>query len=123
MSEETTLPNFETMIRTILERISGLEEGIDRKFDEQFTEFLVEIDKKIDRKFREKFDAIRREIAPHFEEFRRQLMSLDVRLDRVEALTHEVLNITLNNRADVKVFREEVGAWADDARQLQLRAA
>ena len=54
---------------------------------------------------------------------RLQMMSFDVRIDRIEALTHEVLNVAYNARADVKVLCEVVRAWAKDVEGLQLKAA
>ena len=54
---------------------------------------------------------------------RLQMMSFDVRIDRIEALTHEVLNVAYTARADVKVLREEVRAWAKDVADLQLKTA
>lgn len=51
-------------------------------------------------------------IDSRFEQMRLQMMSFDVRIDRLEAASHELLNIAFNTRADVKVLREEVRAWA-----------
>lgn len=66
---------------------------------------------------------LRTEMDARFEDMRLQMMSFDVRIDRIEALTHEVLNVAYTARADVKVLREEVRAWAKDVAELQLKAA
>ena len=60
-------------------------------------------------------------IDVRFEDMRLQMMSFDVRIDRLEASSHELLNIDYNARADVKVLREEVRAWAKDVMNLQER--
>ncbi|MGI9036780.1 MAG: hypothetical protein ACR2GD_12175 [Pyrinomonadaceae bacterium] len=67
--------------------------------------------------------SLRSEMNARFEEIRLQMMSFDVRIDRIEALTHEVLNVAYNARADVKVLREEVRAWSKEVSDLQLKAA
>jgi hypothetical protein len=63
------------------------------------------------------------EINSRFEQMRLQMMSFDVRIDRLEAASHELLNIAFNTRADVKVLREEVRAWAKDVAELSEKAA
>ncbi len=63
------------------------------------------------------------EINPRFEQMRLQMMSFDVRIDRLEAASHELLNIAFNTRADVKVLREEVRARAKDVAELSEKAA
>lgn len=68
---------------------------------------------------RQKMNAKFEQVDSRFEEMRLQMMSFDVRIDRIEALTHEVLNVAYNTRADVKVLREEVRAWAKDVAELQ----
>ncbi len=58
-----------------------------------------------------------------FEDIRLQLMTFDARIDRLQAMSHENLNIAYNLRADVKILREEVSAWSKDAEDLRLKAA
>jgi hypothetical protein len=58
-----------------------------------------------------------------FEQMRLETMSFDARIDRLQAMSHENLNIGYNLRADVKILREEVSAWSKDVAGLQLKAA
>ena len=58
-----------------------------------------------------------------FEQMRLQMMSFDARIDRLQAMSHENLNIAYNLRADVKILREEISAWSKDVEDLQLKAA
>lgn len=67
--------------------------------------------------------GLRQEMNVKFEDVRLQMMSFDVRIDRLEASSHELLNIAYNTRADVKVMREEVRAWAKDVAGLQEKVA
>ena len=66
---------------------------------------------------------LQNEMNVKFEDIRLQMMSVDVRIDRIEALTHEVLNVAYNTRADVKVLREEVHAWSKSVHNLELKVA
>jgi hypothetical protein len=50
-------------------------------------------------------------------------LTFDVRLDRLESMAHESLQIAYNVRADVKVLRAEVTAWAEDVADLQRKVA
>ncbi len=54
-----------------------------------------------------------------FEEMRLEMMSFDARIDRLQAMSHESLNVAYNVRADVKILREEVSAWAKEVQGLQ----
>ena len=56
-------------------------------------------------------------------QMRLEMMSFDAWIDRLQAMSHENLNIAYNLRADVKILREEVYAWAKDVEHLQLKAA
>lgn len=83
--------------------------------NEQLLQAILEMRQEMNARF-EQFDG-------RLEEMRLQMMSFDVRIDRIEALTHEVLNVAYNARADVKVLREEVHGWSKEVRNLQLKVA
>ena len=102
-SEQDTLPNNEQ----ILNAINGLSGEIHN--------LRTEMNYKI--------DGLRTEMDARFEYMRLQMMSFDVRIDHIEALTHKVLNVVFTARAGVKVLREGVRAWAKDVAELQLKAA
>ena len=74
-------------------------------------------------KILEAIGDLRREMVERFEKVESELqtmkqlqLSFDVRLDRQEAML-------LNVRADVKVLRAEVEAWAEDVADLQRKVA
>ncbi len=106
-SDQETLPNNEQILKAILDLRSEMNSKIDG--------LQTDLNGKI--------DGLRTEMDARFEDMRLQMMSFDVRIDRIEALTHEVLNVAFTARADVKVLREEVRAWAKDIADLQLKAA
>lgn len=96
-SEQDTLPNNEQILNAInalFGEIQNLRAEMNYKFEQ---------------------------VDVRFEDMRLQMMSFDVRIDRLQALTHEVLNVSYAARADVKVLREEVSAWAKDVAELQAR--
>lgn len=98
-SEESTLPNNQT----ILDAINNLQAFAVAKFDEVDKRFQV--------------------VENRLENMRLEMMSFDVRIDRLQAMSHENLNIAYGVRADVKVLREEVSAWSKEVIELQLKAA
>lgn len=56
-------------------------------------------------------------------EIKESQFSFDVRLERIEGVAHESLSIGHNLRADVKILRAEVGAWAKDVMRLETQLA
>lgn len=66
---------------------------------------------------------LHQEMNSRFEQRRLQIMSFDMRIDRLEAASYELLNIAFNTRADVKVLREEIRAWVKDVAELSENAA
>ena len=53
-----------------------------------------------------------------FEQARLQMLSVNVQLERNEALGHEALYVAKHTRADVMVLNEEVHSWACDFQSL-----
>lgn len=58
-------------------------------------------------------------IEAEIEEIKQSQFSFDVRLDRVQAMAHDALNIGHDLKADVKILTAEVRAWAADVAGLQ----
>ena len=67
------------------------------------------------REMNERFTKIETEI----DEIKQSQFSFDVRLDRVQAMAHDALNIGHDLKADVKILTAEVRAWAADVAGLQ----
>ena len=102
-SEQDTLPN----LQTVLEAINNLQQETNKQFTE----------------LRQEMNARFNEHDERFEQMRLDMMSFDARIDRLQAMSHENLNIGYNLRAEVKILREEVSAWSKDVAELQLKAA
>lgn len=67
------------------------------------------------REMNERFTKIESDV----EEIKQSQFSFDVRLDRVQAMAHDALNIGHDLKADVKIMTAEVRAWAADVTILQ----
>lgn len=67
------------------------------------------------REMNERFAKIEVDI----DEIKQSQFSFDVRLDRVQAMAHDALNIGHDLKADVKILTAEVRAWAADVTSLQ----
>lgn len=90
-SEENTLPNNQT----ILDAINTLRADMNAKF--------ADVDKNFG-EVNKRFQVIENRL----EDMRFEMMSFDVRIDHLQAMSHEKLNIAYGVRADVKVLREEI---------------
>ncbi len=95
-SEEATLPDNERLLKAI---------------------------KEMQQEMNVKLDSLQQEMNPKFEDMRLQMMSFDVRLDRMQAAVYEALTVGHNTRADVRVLREKVTGWSKEIKDLQLKAA
>ncbi len=67
------------------------------------------------REMNERFAKIEADI----DEIKQSQFSFDVRLDRVQAMAHDALNIGHDLKDDVKILTAEVRAWAADVMSLQ----
>lgn len=67
------------------------------------------------REMNERFERIKTEII----EIKELQFSCDVRIDRVQAMAHDGLNIGHDLKADVKIMTAELRAWSKDVLNLQ----
>ena len=82
-SEPDTLPN----LQTVLDAINNLQQETNKQFAD----------------LRQEINARFNEHDNRFEQMRLEMMSFDARIDRLQAMSHENLNIAYNLRADVKI--------------------
>ena len=94
----------------ILEAISALSETVSASSAETF-ERLDSLDRRLFK--------LEKEVG----EMKDLQLTFDVRLDRLESMAHESLQVAYSVRADVKVLRAEVTAWAEDVTDLQRKVA
>lgn len=72
---------------------------------------------------RQEMNARLTRLETEVEEIKSAQFGFDVRLERIEGAAYESLSIGHNLRADVKILRAEVGAWAKDVMRLETQMA
>lgn len=77
---------------------------------------------------RQQIGDLRREMNERFakveadiEEIKQSQFGFDVRLERVQAMAHDALNIGHDLKADVKILTAEVRVWAADVTEIQQK--
>ncbi len=112
MNSEETLRKDDERTNKILEAIGGLS----REINDLRQETRQQIGD-LRREMNECFTRIETEIV-EIKEFQ---FSFDVRLERVQAMSHDGLNIGHDLKADVKILHAEVRAWARDVLSLEKK--
>ncbi|MBA2735825.1 MAG: hypothetical protein H0U50_03450 [Pyrinomonadaceae bacterium] len=106
MESEETLRQTDEGTNKILQAISDLQQETRQQI------------KDLRREMNERFTKIETDV----EEIKQSQFSFDVRLERVQAMAHDALNIGHDLKADVKILTAEVRAWAADVVDLQQKA-
>ena len=127
----------ETLLKenTILDAINLLRQEFIGKFDDMRQEFNGKFDdmRQEINGMRQEINGIRLEmdsmrlimterfsrIENDGEEIKNLQFSFDVQLERIESATHKSLSIGHDLRADVKILRAEVTAWANNVMRLE----
>ena len=127
MNSEETLRQNDDSTKLILEAIGGMRQEI----NQQIAELRQEMNQQIGdlrQETRQQIGDLRREMNERFTRLENELgqakdniFSLDVRLERVQAMAHDGLNIGHDLKADVKILHAEVRAWAQDVLSLEKR--
>ncbi len=101
MDSEETLRKDDEGTNRILEAISGLHQEVTNLRQDTRQQIAD-----LRREMNERFTKVETEIG----EIKQLQFSFDVRLERVQAMAHDALNIGHDLKADVKVLRAEVEA-------------
>ena len=108
-SQETLLEK-----NTILDAINSVRQEVNYKIDTLRQEMNERFDKA----------ELRLTTVEHnVEEIKNLQFGFDVRLERIESAAYEALSIGHGWRADVKILRAEVGAWAKSVLRLEKQLA
>lgn len=67
----------------------------------------------------QQMNSMQQQIDNKFEDARLRFMSVEVQMERLEALEHKALSLAYDARADIKVLREEVYSWSKDIMALK----
>ncbi len=99
INEQDTLPNLET----ILNAISGLRSEMNERFD--------------------KVEARLTNVENDMSKVKELQFVFENEIDRLLALSHKSLELSHENRADVRIMRKEIEAWSHDVRELERKVA
>ncbi len=116
MESEETLRQTDEGTNKILQAIGNLREETRQQFIDLREETRQQI-KDLRREMNERFTKIETDV----EEIKQSQFSFDVRLERVQAMAHDALNIGHDLKADVKILNAEVRAWANDVVDLRQK--
>ena len=96
--------------------------------NEESTNKILQAIGELGQQTRQQIGVLRREMNERFakieneiEEIKQSQFSFDVRLERIQAMAHDALNIGHDLKADVKILTAEVRAWAADITELQQK--
>ena len=113
INEQDTLPNLET----ILNAISGLRSEMNERFDKveaRLTNVEARLTNVEERLTNVEIDVTKiKELQFIFEN----------QFDRLLALTYKYLELSHENRADVRIMRKEIEAWSHDVREVERKVA
>lgn len=98
------------------------------KINDDSTNKILEAISDLKREMNQKIGDLRREMNERFERIEVEVIALkelqfscDVRIDRVQSMAHDGLNIGHSLKADVKIMNAELRAWSKDVLNLQER--
>ena len=103
-SEKDTLPNLET----VLAAISNLRQEVNARFD-KIELRLTNVEQKI--------VTIENDVS----EIKNMQFVFENEFDRLLALSYKSLELSHENRADVRIMRKEISAWSQDVMNLEKR--
>ena len=106
---------------TILDAINSMRQEVIHKIDTQRQEMNERFDK-VELRLTN-VEARLTNVENNVEEIKNLQFSFDIRLERIESAAYEALSIGHGLRADVKILRAEVGAWAKDVMRLEKQLA
>jgi hypothetical protein len=112
-NEKDTLPNLET----VLNAINGLRSEMNERFDKVEVRLTnVETDLS-----QVKTDLS--QVKTDLSQVKELQFVFENEFDRLLALSYKALELSHENRADVRIMRKEISAWSHDVRALERRVA
>ena len=127
MESEETLRQNDDSTNRILQAINEMRQETRQQIGELRQEMQRQIGD-LRQETRQQIGDLRREMNERFgkvetdiEDIKQSQFSFDVRLERLQAMSHDALNIGHDIKADVKMLTVEVRAWAIEVTNLQQK--
>ncbi len=113
INERDTLPNLET----ILAAINGLRQ--------EFRDLRSEMNERFDKVEARLTNVEQRltNVENDMSKVKELQFVFENEIDRLLALSHKSLELSHENRADVRIMRKEIEAWTHDVRELERKVA
>ena len=106
INERDTLPNLET----ILNAINSLRSEMNERFDKVEAR-LMNVEQRLTN------------VETDVSRVKELQFVFENEIDRLLALSHKSLELSHENRADVRIMRKEIQAWSYDVRELERKVA
>ncbi len=106
INERDTLPNLET----ILNAINSLRSEMNERFDKVEAR-LMNVEQRLTN------------VETDVSRVKELQFVFENEIDRLLALSHKSLELSHENRADVRIMRKEIEAWSHDVRELERKIA
>ena len=116
-SEKDTLPN----LQTVLDAISGLRQ----EMNEQIADLRKEMNERFS-SVEQRLTSVEQRLSnveTDVSEIKQMQFVFENEFDSLKALSHKSLELSQENRADVRIMRKEIEAWAGDVRDLAKQIA
>ncbi|MGI8787378.1 MAG: hypothetical protein ACR2HG_06420 [Pyrinomonadaceae bacterium] len=117
INEKDTLPNLETVLNAInglrqemTDSINRLRQEMNERFDNVETR-LANVE--------ERLTNVENDVS----KVKELQFVFENEFDRLLALSYKSLELSHENRADVRIMRKEISAWSHDVRKLERKVA
>jgi len=112
-NEQDTLPNLET----VLDAINSLRQEMNERFDKIETR-LTSVETRLTN-VETRLTNLETDVA----QIKELQFIFENQFDRLLALTYKSLELSHENRADVRIMRKEIAAWSQDVMNLERKVA
>jgi septation ring formation regulator EzrA len=119
-SEKDTLPN----LQTVLDAINSLRTEMNERFS-TVEQRLTNVEQRLTN-VEQRLTNVEQRLAnveTDVREIKEMQFVFENEFDRLTALAHKSLQLSHENRADVRIMRKEIEAWSADVRNLEKQVA
>lgn len=110
-SEKETLPNWQTVI----DAIAGFRQEVNQRFD-AIEQRLTNVEQRLTN-VEQRLTNVENDVR----QIKDMQFVFENEFDRLTALSYKSLELSHENRADVRIMRKEIEAWSADIAKLALQ--
>jgi len=116
---QDTLPNLETILKAInglRQEVNDSINGLRQELNDSINGLRQEINERFD-----KVEVRLTVVEGDVQQIKEMMFVFENEFDRLLALSYKSLELSHENRADVRIMRKEITAWANDVLALERR--